>query len=72
MGRRAPVARREMIRRLRRLGFDGPFLGARHEFMVRGQVTVLIPNPHGSEIGIGLLVRLLRQAGVEWEEWEKG
>ena len=70
MGRRGPVARRELIRRFRRLGFDGPFSGGKHEFMLRGQITVVIPNPHGSVIGIGLLSAVLRQAGVGWSDWE--
>ena len=29
-----------------------------------------IPNPHTEEIGRGLLVRILRQAGIEREEWD--
>jgi predicted RNA binding protein YcfA (HicA-like mRNA interferase family) len=29
-----------------------------------------IPNPHTEDIGRGLLVRILRQAGIEREEWE--
>lgn len=29
-----------------------------------------IPNPHRGDIGIGLLGRILRQAGVERSEWE--
>ena len=33
MGRLAPVARRDLIRRLLRFGFDGPFSGGRHEFI---------------------------------------
>lgn len=39
------------------------------EWMRRGNVTVIIPNPHEGEIGIGLLQRLLRQAGVSRDEW---
>jgi len=37
--------------------------------MRRGDVTVIIPNPHEGEIGVGFLKRLLRQAGVAREEW---
>jgi hypothetical protein len=37
--------------------------------MRRGNVTVIIPNPHEGDIGVGLLTRLLRQAGVSREEW---
>ena len=65
-----PVTRRELIRGLRTLGFEGPFSGGRNQFMVRGDVVVAIPNPHGRDIGVGLLSRVLRQAGVTRAEWE--
>lgn len=69
MTRIAPVSRRELIQRLRRLQFEGPFTGGRHEFMVRGSVRLIVPNPHRQEISADLLVRILRQAGVSREEW---
>lgn len=65
-----PVSRRKLIQTLRRLGFDGPHSGGRHEFMTRGDVTVAIPNPHGGDISVGLLRRILDQAGVTRTEWE--
>jgi predicted RNA binding protein YcfA (HicA-like mRNA interferase family) len=69
MTRLVPVGRRELIQRLHRLHFEGPFTGGRHEFMVRGSVRLILPNPHRQEISTDLLVRLLRQAGVSREEW---
>ena len=57
-----PVARRELVRRLRALGFEGPFSGGRHQVMVRGDHAVRVPNPHGTDIGVELLARILRQA----------
>jgi len=30
-----------------------------------------IPNPHESDIGAGLLSRILKQGGIEREEWER-
>ena len=65
-----PVPRRKLIRSLRGLGFDGPFSGGRHQFMVRGDVVVTVPNPHGRDIALDLLSRVLRQAGVSRKEWE--
>jgi len=65
-----PIRRRELIRVLRTLGFDGPFSGGRHEFMLREQRTVVIPNPHRSDIGRELLLRILKQAGISKEDWE--
>jgi predicted RNA binding protein YcfA (HicA-like mRNA interferase family) len=70
MPRWGPLPRRELIRGLRALGFDGPLSGGRHQFMVRHDVVVTIPNPHRGDIGIGLLARVLRQAGVTRGEWE--
>lgn len=30
-----PIRRRELVAALRRLGFDGPYSGGKHEFMQR-------------------------------------
>ena len=65
-----PLSRRKLVKALRALGFHGPFSGGRHEFMVRGDVVLAIPNPHRGDIGIGLLARILAQAGVTRKEWE--
>jgi hypothetical protein len=39
--------------------------------MVSGDVTIWIPNPHQGDIGRELLSRLLRQAHIGREAWEK-
>jgi predicted RNA binding protein YcfA (HicA-like mRNA interferase family) len=66
-----PVKRRDLIRYLRELSFEGPYAGGRHQQMVRGGTRVDIPNPHQGDISRGLLSRILRQAGISREEWEK-
>ena len=66
-----PLSRRKLIGTFRKLGFEGPYSGGKHQFMIRGDVTVRIPNPHGSEIGVSLLTRILRQAGISRDEWEQ-
>jgi len=66
----APIKRKELIHYLRRLGFEGPFSGGRHQLMQRGDITLRIPNPHQDDIGRELLSRVLRQAGITREEWE--
>lgn len=69
MSRLTPVSWSALVQRLRQLGFEGPYAGGRHPQMRRGEVTVIIPNPHEGDIGVGLLSLLLRQAGVSREEW---
>ena len=66
-----PLKRRELVAALRSAGFTGPFSGGRHEFMVRGELVLTIPNPHASDISIGLLKLLLRQAGISRADWEQ-
>jgi len=66
-----PVKRRDLVAGLHRLGFLGPYSGGRHQFMHMGDVSVVLPNPHQSDIGPELLARILRHAGVSREEWEK-
>jgi hypothetical protein len=38
---------------------------------VKEKITLAIPNPHQSDIGEGLLVRLLKQAKIDRATWEK-
>ena len=70
MPRLTPISWQGFVRRMRRLGFEGPYAGGRHPQMRRGTLTVIIPNPHAGGIGVELLVRVLRQAEVSREEWE--
>jgi len=65
-----PISRRNLIRALSQEGFDGPYFGGKHPFMLRGDLTLTLPNPHQGDIGRELLARILRQAGISREEWE--
>jgi hypothetical protein len=38
--------------------------------MRRGDLTIILPNPHEGSIGAGLPTRILRQAGISREEWK--
>jgi len=64
-----PIKRSELIRYLRKLGFSGPYSGGKHQFMEKGDLTLRLPNPHKSDIGTGLLIRILKQAGIEKSDW---
>lgn len=66
-----PTSRRDLIRALRSAGLEGPYPGANHEVMVRGRTKVPIPNAHQGDIGVPLLSRILRQAGITREQWEQ-
>ncbi len=71
MPRLGPIRRKDLIYYFRLLGFDGPYSGSKHQFMMKENITVRIPNPHQGDIGEDLLVRLLKQARIDRKEWEK-
>jgi predicted RNA binding protein YcfA (HicA-like mRNA interferase family) len=66
-----PIKHKGLIRNLRKYGFRGPYSGGKHPFMIKDDITITIPNPHGEDIGRELLKRILRQAGISKKEWEK-
>lgn len=66
-----PIKRKDLIYNLRELGFEDPYAGGQHQYMVKGEIKLAIPNPHQSDIGRDLLARILRQGGIDKSDWEK-
>jgi hypothetical protein len=66
-----PIKRQDLVFWLRRAGLKGPYDGGNHQYMMKGTQRVIFPNPHRGEISKAFLSRILRQAGVSREEWEK-
>ncbi len=44
--------------------------GGKHRVMARGDRTVRVPNPLRGDLGVELLARVLRQAGVSPADWD--
>jgi predicted RNA binding protein YcfA (HicA-like mRNA interferase family) len=66
-----PIKRKELIRFLKKMDFIGPFSGGKHQFMVKGDLRIRIPNPHKKDIGKNLLKIILKEAEISKETWEK-
>jgi len=64
-----PVSWRELVQRLKILGFIGPQWGKKHPFMVKGTLRLRIPNTHGTDIRTPLLTEILRQAEIDPRTW---
>ena len=71
MPRIPPCPRGDLIRKLRKLGFSGPFGGGKHSYMTRGSHRQIVPNPHGKDISSELVKEILKQAGISVHEWLK-
>lgn len=65
-----PIKRNDLVRYLKQIGFSGPYVGGKHQFMIKDKLRLTIPNPHESEIGINLLNKILKQAEISKEDWE--
>lgn len=59
MTRWTPCKRRIFIQRLRRLGFEGPFSGTRHQFMVYQYHRLVIPS--NAELSVTQIRMLLHE-----------
>src|SRR3990167_8700422 len=49
------ISWRNLVRNFRKLGYDGPFSGGRHFFMIKSAFKIHIPNPHRGDISKALL-----------------
>jgi predicted RNA binding protein YcfA (HicA-like mRNA interferase family) len=68
-----PCRRREFVRKLKSLGYDGPFAGGKHRYMSRsnraakpGAHTVRVPN---TDLDINLLKLILRNAKIDEDDF---
>lgn len=69
MPKLTPVSWNVLVKRFNKLGFEGPYSGGKHPFMVKNDLVLTIPNPHKAVISVDLLSRILRQAKISREEW---
>ena len=65
------ISWRKLVQKFRIFGFDGPYSGGRHLFMVKGKLKVRIPNPHHKDISRYLVAEILRQANILFKEWDE-
>jgi len=65
-----PVSWDDLCKKLNQLGFEGPYQGGKHPYMIKGNLVLTIPNPHKKDISVGLLKKILKQAAISRKEWE--
>ncbi len=66
-----PLKRRTLIKKLKKLGFGGPFIATRHEYMIKGKQKIFIPNPHGKDIGLPLIKKIIEQIGISKDRFSE-
>ena len=74
MSRWSPCKRHEFIQRLRKIGFEGPCSGTKHQFMIFQNNRLTIPS--NKEFSVPQLKMMLKEAEriiereITLEEWE--
>ncbi|MCK4473717.1 type II toxin-antitoxin system HicA family toxin [Candidatus Parcubacteria bacterium] len=63
------ISWRELVKCLKRFGFEGPYQSGKHPYMIKGNLTLTIPNRHSKDISTDLLLRILRQAEIDKKDW---
>lgn len=75
MSQWTPCKRRDFITKLRKLGFDGPFSGTRHQFMGYKQHRLAIPT--NTEYSIPQMRMMIREVEniiereINADEWNR-
>jgi len=69
MPKLTPISWAKFVKRMKNFGFDGPYQEGRHPYMIKGDLSITIPNPHGEDFSQDLLSRILRQAGISRRDW---
>ncbi len=46
MPRLGPIRRGDLVHYLRIAGFTGPYIGGKHQFMIKSVIRLRIPSPH--------------------------
>jgi len=69
----APCKRIEFIKRLKNIGFDGPYSGSRHQFLVFKSHRLAIPS--NKEFSVPQLKMMLREVekiigrNISFDDW---
>ena len=69
MPKLSPISWQTFVKKLGFCGFDGPYQEGKHPYMIKGNISITIPNPHDGQISVDLLRRILNQAGIPRTDW---
>jgi predicted RNA binding protein YcfA (HicA-like mRNA interferase family) len=73
MPKLSPLKAQQVVRKLRKLGFNGPLPGGRHMRMVNMESGQIIPIPmhKGKDVSVGLIRAIIREVGITSDEWNR-
>lgn len=65
-----PLSRKTLIKKLRKLGFTGPFSATRHEYLIKINHKIFVPNTHGSkDVGVPIIAEIIKQLVIDRDDF---
>lgn len=64
-----PLKASEVIRKLKKLGFQWPIHWWRHSHMVKGNITIPVPLHWNKDLKVGLISMMINEIGISRDEW---
>ena len=73
MPKLTPLKPEEVISKLRKLGFEGPYPGGKHLRMINFNTKKIIPVPFhkGRDVSVGLIREIINELGISRDDWLK-
>ena len=70
MPRLFPISRKILIKKIKKLEFNGPFSGSKHEYFMKNHHKIFIPNPHNKkDIDIPIIKAIIKQLDISRDEF---
>ena len=70
MSKLKPINRNQLVRKLKKIGRQGPFSWWNHEYMIKDWKRLIIPNVHWwKDIPVWVLKAIIRQMWIDREKF---
>ncbi len=71
MTKLSPISFKELVKKLKKYGYQGPYSGGKHLYMIKENIRITMPNPHKKDISVDLILKILKHARISKDDWVK-
>jgi predicted RNA binding protein YcfA (HicA-like mRNA interferase family) len=69
MAKLSPISFKELVKKLKKYGYQGPYSGGKHLYMIKENIRLTMPNPHKKDISVDLILKILKHVKISKKEW---
>jgi len=71
MAKLSPISFKELVKKLKKYGFQSPYSGGKHLYMIKEDIRLTMPNPHKKDISVDLMLKILKHTRISKDDWAK-